>query len=111
MGTFTKGEVVLFPFPYTDLTSRKIRPCLVISEGIGEDLVLCQITSKKVKNDSFSVNLNKNETVDGTLSIDSLIRTNMIFTANKTQILKKVCKIKDKNYSDVCKNIIKLISK
>jgi len=111
VGTFTKGDIVLFPFPYTDLTNRKVRPCLVLSNEMKEDILLCQITSTKVSKDSFSVNLKNNETISGTLSVDSLIRTNMLFTANKQQIHKKVCSIKKDTYLKVINQIIKLISR
>ncbi len=110
MEAFTKGEIVLFPFPYTDLTSRKIRPCLIISNEMKKDIVLCQITSKNVEADNFVLELKKNETYDGTLSIDSYIRANMIFTADKFQIIGKICKIKDKKYKEVIQKIIEVIS-
>ena len=84
MGSFTKGDIVLFPFPYTDLSNRKLRPCLVISDEMGEDILLCQITSKKIRKDKYSIEIKENETIDGSLQIDSYIRANMIFTANKT---------------------------
>lgn len=90
MGTFTKGEIVLFPFPYTDLSNRKLRPCLVLSDEMGDDILLCQITSKKIRKDQYTVEIKKDETIDGSLQIDSYIRSNMIFTSSKSQIVKKV---------------------
>jgi mRNA interferase MazF len=111
MGTFTKGDIVLFPFPYTDLSNRKLRPCLVLSDEMGEDILLCQITSKKIRKDKYSVEIKHNNTINGSLQIDSYIRANMIFTANRTQILKKLCMIKDKQYIEVVNIINNLIRK
>ena len=111
MGSFTRGDIILFPFPYTDLSSRKLRPCLVISDEMDEDILLCQITSQKIRKDKYCVEIKKNETIGGTLKIDSYIRANMIFTANKTQILKKFCRVKDKEYKEVVNIINNLIKK
>ena len=110
MATFRKGNIVIFPFPYTDLSNRKIRPCLVISDEMDEDIILCQITSKNTKKDLFSIELKKSETLKGTLHIDSYIRTNMIFTSDKSQIIKKICKINDKKYKEVFSKIKEIIS-
>jgi len=111
LGSFTKGELVLFPFPYTDLTNRKLRPCLVLSNEMGEDILLCQITSKKIRKDKYTVEIKKDETTEGSLQIDSYIRSNMIFTAYKSQIQRKICKIKDKHYKKVTGIINNIIEK
>ncbi len=111
MGTFTKGDIVLFPFPYTDLSSRKVRPCLVISEEMREDILLCQITSKRTRKDRYCVELKHEDTIGGSLMIDSYIRANMIFTANSYQILKRICNIEDDKYKEVTKVITELIEK
>ena len=109
MESLTKGDIVLFPFPYTDLSSRKLRPCLIISNEMKEDLILCQITSQYNK-DNYSIELKNDETISGTLSIDSYVRCNMIFTANKQMILKKICEIKKETYSKIIMKINSIIS-
>ena len=32
--TFQRGDVVLIPFPYSDLTARKTRPSVVVSDAV-----------------------------------------------------------------------------
>ncbi|MCX6803345.1 MAG: type II toxin-antitoxin system PemK/MazF family toxin [Candidatus Diapherotrites archaeon] len=109
MERFVKGSIVVFPFPYTDLSNTKLRPCLILSDEMAEDILLCQITSKNSVRDQFVVELNKSETDYGSLMIDSFIRTNMLFTANKYQITKTVCKLKKQKYAEVVERIIKMI--
>lgn len=45
MGKFVKGDIVIVPFPFSDLSSSKKRPAMVISDLKGDDIILCQITS------------------------------------------------------------------
>jgi mRNA interferase MazF len=43
-----RGDIILVPFPFTDLIGQKRRPALVVSPGgfDPEDLILCAITSR-----------------------------------------------------------------
>jgi mRNA interferase MazF len=41
------GDVVIIPFPYSDLTQSKRRPALVLAEVGRGGFLLCQITSKQ----------------------------------------------------------------
>lgn len=110
MGSFAKADIVLFPFPYTDLTNRKVRPCLVISNEMREDIILLQITSQQIPKDQYCIELKQNQTIEGSLMIDSYIRANMIFTASKKQIHKKICKIKEEQYKKVVDMIHHIIT-
>ena len=56
MGKPLIGEVVVLPFPQTDLQTGKRRPALVVAELTGADLILCQITSQS-RNDGYSISL------------------------------------------------------
>ncbi|MDP4012036.1 MAG: type II toxin-antitoxin system PemK/MazF family toxin [Candidatus Nanoarchaeia archaeon] len=109
MEGFIKRDVVLFPFPYTDLKNRKIRPCLVLSDEMKDDILLCQITSQNLAKDQYCVELKRDATLEGGLLIDSFIRANMLFTANKKQIHKKICRVDDKDYKEVTNIINKVI--
>ena len=57
MGTFTKGEIVIYPFPFTNLVGKKLKPCLILSNEMNEDILLCQITSNQIKKDLYSIPL------------------------------------------------------
>ena len=46
MARFVSGNVVVLPFPFTDLSSSKVRPALVLATLTRGDLILCQITSQ-----------------------------------------------------------------
>lgn len=60
MGTPSVGDVVIIPFPYSDLSQSKRRPALVIT-GVGMgDFLLCQITSKQY-DDSHAISLNESD--------------------------------------------------
>ena len=54
MGTFVKGDVVVVPFPFSDLTQAKRRPALVLAQLNKNDLILCQITSQ-FSNDDYTI--------------------------------------------------------
>ena len=82
MGKFVKGDIVIIPFPFTDLSGNKKRPAFVVADLEGDDIIVCQITSKS-KSDSYALSLNNDNFVSGGLPVDSYIRPNKIFTADK----------------------------
>ena len=109
MGKFIKGEVVTLPFPFSNLTGSKRRPALVISDPMGDDIILCQITASR--NDLFAIELASNDFVSGSLPQDpSFIRPNKIFTADVTIISQSVGIIRPVKYRQVVEKIISIIT-
>ncbi|HEX7319699.1 MAG TPA: type II toxin-antitoxin system PemK/MazF family toxin [bacterium] len=96
MARFVKGDVVVVPFPFSDLTQAKRRPALVIASLDGDDLILSQITSRLIS-DKYSIFLNDSDFSEGTLKQTSNIRPNRIFTADSHIVLYKVGTIKKAN--------------
>jgi mRNA interferase MazF len=85
---FVVGDVVIVPFPFSDLSESKRRPALVLAVLTGDDLILCQITSQSVR-DSYSVEIGDLDFVSGGLSKISNIRPNRLFTADRSIVLDK----------------------
>lgn len=86
MGKPLVGEVVVLPFPQTNLQTGKRRPALVVADLTGDDLILCQITSQ-ARHDSYSISLLSTDFERGRLNIDSFIRANRLFTVDHSVIL------------------------
>jgi mRNA interferase MazF len=107
MGKPLVGEVVVLPFPQTNLQSGKRRPALVVADLPGDDLILCQITSQ-VRSDGFSIPLAAVDFERGRLAIDSFIRSGRLFTVEQSVILYAVGKIKGAKLHDVKAAIRKL---
>lgn len=108
MAKFVKGDVVVVPFPFSDLTQAKKRPALVISALEGDDLILCQITSRMLK-DKYSLSLKDEDFEEGSLKQVSNIRPNRIFTADEHIILYKIGKIKQEKLRKLIEKLIEII--
>lgn len=108
MAAFVKGDIGVILFPFSDLSASKRRPALVLADLPGNDIVLCQITSKNTK-DGFAVALDNSDLVDGTLSVASNIRPNRLFTADKKLIAYTLGRISQNKYKQVVQSIVDMI--
>jgi mRNA interferase MazF len=106
---FVKGDVVVVPFPFSDLTQSKRRPAFVVTELDGDDIILCQITSKNVR-DIYSVSLTESDFKTGNLKQVSNVRPNRIFTADSNIILYKIGILKKGKVSQIISKMIEIIS-
>lgn len=108
MGKFVKGDVVVAPFPYSDLTASKKRPALVIAPLEGDDVILCQITSQ-LKKDDYSISLQNADFQSGTLHQNKFVCPNRLFTADASIILYKAGDVKKSKMDEVVDKIIAMI--
>lgn len=108
MEGFVKGDIVVLPFPFSDLSSSKKRPALVLADLKGDDIILCQITSQYVK-DEYALALNNIDFVKGSLNRGSNIRPNRLFTAEKSIIIRKVGMIKTDLFEKVVDKLFDII--
>ena len=108
MAGFVKGDVVVVPFPFSDLTRAKRRPALVIAELEGDDTILCQITSHQIR-DKYSVPVADHDFETGTLKKESNVRPNRIFTADRHIVLYRVGRLRSYKIKEVIDKVVDIL--
>lgn len=105
---YKRGDIVLVPFPFTDLSSSKRRPALVVSpdwfNSSNQDLVLVGITSQ-IGDDPRSVLLDDADFVGGKLPKRSMVKLAKVFTIHSALIGKRICSITESKLEKILKTI------
>ena len=105
MEGFVKGDVVVVPFPFSDLSGSKRHPALVLTYLHGDDMMICQITSKP-SDDMFSQLLLSEDFISGSLLTASYVRPLRVFTIDKHIVLRKIGQITSERMNKVIDAII-----
>ena len=108
MAKSLRGDVVVVPFPFSDLKQSKRRPALVLASLDGDDLILCQITSQQSR-DRHAIPLQDKDFASGNLSQPSYIRPNRLFTADQTLILYRVGTVQTAKLEEAVGQLIELL--
>ena len=105
---YKQREIVLVPFPYSDLTNTKRRPVLIVSNddynGSFQDVVVCVITSN-LHIDSYSFELKNSDLEIGNLPESSTVKTHKLFTIHQTKIIRKFSVVKAAYFDNIADKI------
>ena len=93
----SRGDIVLTPFPFTDLTQTSLRPALVISDGaVGNDVVLAGVSSvvrgSQIPTDLLIETTHPEFKLTG-LRVASVIRLHKLATVEKTILVRRLGQI------------------
>ena len=91
---FKQGDILIVPFPFSELSSIKQRPVLVLSKNndISDDIITCGITSY-LKDAENSILISNESLNKGNIPQESRIKVDKIFSLEKTIIKKKIGEI------------------
>jgi mRNA interferase MazF len=84
VGGYTRGDIVVVPFPFTNQIGGKSRPALVLATPIGGELILCQVTS--TDHEGYSVLISAADFCQGRLGHDSYVHLPILFTCEDVAI-------------------------
>lgn len=106
---YKQGDVLLIPIPFTDLSTSKKRPVLVISNSEynrkTEDLIVAAITSNIDEKD-YSIVFNNGDMIEGNIKVVSCVRADKIYTLSKTIVTKKIGTVAPQVVGEVKKRIM-----
>lgn len=88
------GDIVLLPFPFAELTNKKVRPAAVICEtkDVYRDLVVCAISSVVPKNLTENEIFLKSDK-ENNLRADSVLKVDRIITAKRKDVIAQIGKL------------------
>ena len=106
-----RGTIVIVSYPFTDLSSSKRRPALVVSNDIynskTSDVVLVALTSQMPRHvdTSSHIVVDQADLVHGTIPVRSWILISKLFTCDKSIIQKVTATVSFEKMSDVLSKI------
>jgi mRNA interferase MazF len=109
--SYSQGDVLLVPFPFTDLSAVKQRPAVVVSPDrlnkVRPDLVVAAITSQipDVLGDD-EVRLSDTDLSAGGLPKPSIVKLGKIFTIHRGLIRKKLGRVPSRTLEEILKKLL-----
>lgn len=102
---YSKGDVVVINFPFSDLIHAKKRPMVVLAEK-GEDIIGCAITSNP-KSEGVAIESFE----EGTLPFKSKVKYWQIHTFLKDLAVRKVARISQSTHKELLRKINELFER
>ena len=100
-----KGDVVLIPFPFTDLSSNKTRPAVILIDS-DEDVTVCFITTQLKWHSEFDISVQPSD-INGLKKV-SILRLNKMATLDKDLIIGRLGELEDNYIKLLNQNLIKI---
>jgi mRNA interferase MazF len=108
-----QGDILLIPIPFTDLSSQKRRPVIVVSNNSynqkSADIVVVAMTSNPALSD-YSFTITSSDLKKGTLNHPGKVRADKIYTLSKTIVVKTFERVNETTLKKIQKEVQDLIS-
>lgn len=103
-----KGDVVVAPIPYSDFSQQKVRPVLILAVSLATDLIVCRISTQRVRNPS-AISITNADFVTGTLRENSNVYPDKILTIDRRLIEYKIGTLNPEKVEEVIKKLVEIL--
>ncbi len=110
METLVKGDIIVARYPFSDLSSSKKRPAIVVAALENLDPIVCPITSS-FRDDVYSIAIGEDDLQEGCLKYESLIKTTSLLTLERSLILYKVGCLKEPKVREVEEKLVEIFTR
>ena len=113
-GTMPKqGDILLIPIPFTDLSSQKRRPVIVVSNDQynrkTSDIIVVAMTSNPQVTE-YSLSITSSDLVEGALNRPGKIRVDKIYALSQTIVAKTFGQVDDKTLNRIRRRLVNLVA-
>ncbi len=109
---FKQGDIIIVPFPFSNLSSIKQRPVIVLSKTkdneVSEDIITCGITSN-LRGIKHSILIDNSNLEEGKIPKESRVKVDKIFTIEKSIIKKRIARLNKETFEKVKSEFINLV--
>ena len=110
--SFERGDIVWVKFPFSDASSNKLRPALIISNDLinsTHDYLLMQITTR-LRGDNLSMIISENDFKETPLLKQSELRLHKIFILHENLIESRITKVNNNFIKTVIEKLYVLLT-
>jgi mRNA interferase MazF len=108
-----QGDILLIPIPFTDLSSQKRRPVIVISNNDYNqktaDIVVVAMTSNPARAD-YSITITSADLERGSLNRPGRVRVDKIYTLSQSIVAKNFGRVNNTTIDRIRQVLLELIS-
>ncbi len=111
MAQFKRGDIVVLPFPFSDASSAKPCPCLVVAELLylgATDYLVCMISTHDTS-DPQSIELKPSDVVLGKLDAQSYLRPLYLFAASGDVVDRRIDVMHQNMFKQVSQAIVSVV--
>ena len=109
---FNQGDILIVPFPFSNLSGVRQRPVLVLSKinylKECKDVVTCGITSN-LKDSKYSVLVDNSDLTEGNIPVRSRIKVDKLFTLEQNIVIKKLGRINKETFEKIKREFVNLV--
>lgn len=102
-----RGDIVIFTFPHSDLTTGYPRPTLILKKLGGDDAICCLVTLQTTDS-PYAIPLSQVDIISGYLKNDSYVRPDRLFTADTNKFIKTVCTVSQSKFDEILRSITQI---
>ena len=106
-----RGDLVLLPYPFSNLSGIKVRPALVVSGDKfnfkSRDVIMVPLTSL-IKDEPFSIIVEQKNLSSGKLVKRSRVKTDKIFCVDRRLIKIKIGKLDIKTFNIILEDVLRV---
>ncbi len=109
-----QGDILLIPIPFTDLSSQKRRPVIVVSNNLYNqkttDIIVVAMTSSLAPAD-YSLTITSSDLNKGSLNRPSKVRVDKIYTLSQSVVVKTFGRVNDATLERIRQTLRNLVAK
>jgi len=109
MTVYKRRDVILVPFPFSDLSYSKKRPALVLVDIHERDELICMMLTSALSID-HKVDISIKDIDLAGLPKPTVARISRVFTLKQSLVIKRLGIIEKEEYKDIISRLIKLLN-